>query len=99
MEVRMKKREERRDRTWRAARRAQLEHLWAAHRNREADCPCETSVWYFAKRKVLGCNCRGRTHGNPKYGAGLCHLGMRPAVEERIAGRRLCRHWFDAEVE
>jgi hypothetical protein len=97
--MRLKKREDRRDRSWRAGRRAQREHLRVVHPNGEPDCVCANSVWYFEKRKALGCNCRGREHSNPKYSRGICGpSNLRPAVEERIAGRRLCR-WFKGEIE
>jgi len=44
-----------------------------------------------SKPKKRGHDCRGRTHGNPKVGAGLCHLGVRPSARERVRGRRLAR--------
>lgn len=67
----MKKRESRRDRSWRAARRQQALHL-QIHRGGAVDCICELSVWYFEKRRGLGCDdCRKKRHGQPKLGSGL----------------------------
>jgi len=92
MEVRMKKREDRRDRSWRAARRRQQIHLRKIHPDGALDCVCERSVWYFAKRPLEPCDCRRRKRGAPKVSIGLCYgSGLRPAVRRRIDGRRLCR--------
>jgi hypothetical protein len=49
-----------------------------------------------SKPKKRGHDCRGRTHGNPKIGAGICHLGVRPSIGERIRGRHLARRWLAA---
>lgn len=49
-----------------------------------------------SKPKKSGCNCRGRVHGNPKLGGGVCHLGVRPSARQRIAGKRLARRWLAA---
>lgn len=96
----MKKREVRRDRTYRKGARRRRDHLRAVHPNGVIDCVCELSVWRFAKRKGLGCEkCRGRMPGNPKVPCGLCSRGdnkWRPAVVERIAGKRLVREWLSA---
>lgn len=48
---------------------------------------------YLRKGKSVGCNCRHSQHGNPKYGIGICCHALRPAVQERIASRRICRDW------
>jgi hypothetical protein len=61
-------REKRRDRTWRKARRTQLEHFKAVHPNGIPDCACEFSVWMFAKRKAVGSDCRKKKVGQPKIG-------------------------------
>jgi hypothetical protein len=67
----MEARETRRDRSWRHARRAQQEHLRAVHPDGRVDCPCEQqSVWFFAKRKSVGCDYRKRRRGQPKVGLG-----------------------------
>jgi hypothetical protein len=70
--------------------RARATHLHFNHPDGVLDCVCEQSVWFFAKSKSNGCDCRGRTHGNPKYGYGICvHSGKpRAAVGERIDGKR-----------
>jgi hypothetical protein len=99
VEVTVKKREDRRDRTWRKGARRRRDHLRLVHPNGVVDCVCELSVWRFAKRRALGCDCRSRTRGNPKVGNGLCARGdgkYRPAVTQRIAGRRAVRHWIAA---
>lgn len=96
----MKKREVRRDRTYRKGARRRRDHLARIHPTGKIDCVCEQSVWWFAKRKGLGCDkCRGRMFGNPKIACGMCKLGSgkwRPAVVERIAGRRIVQHWLAA---
>lgn len=100
MEVTVKKRESRRDRTIRKGARRRRDHLRGRHPNGVVDCVCEQSVWRFAKRPGLGCEkCRGRTHGNPKVGNGLCARGdgkYRAAVVQRIVGRRVARRWLVA---
>jgi hypothetical protein len=90
----LEKREDRRDRSWRYAARARRIHLARVHPTGALDCVCEQSVWYFRKRKALGCACRHRKHGAPKLGTGICYLGDRPAVRRRIQGRRLTRAWL-----
>lgn len=52
-------------------------------------------MWH-AKPKKFRCNCRKRSRHNPKVGGGICHLGYRESVIERIATRRLARAWLDA---
>lgn len=83
----------RRQSTLRHARRAQAIHVHLAHPDGDVDCVCERSVWWFARRGVFGCGCRRRQQGNPKYARGCCAHGMRPAVVERIEGKRECRRW------
>lgn len=93
----MKKRESRRDRTIRKGTRRRNDHLRLIHPTGTIDCVCEQSIWWFAKRQGLGCDrCRGRKHGNPKYGIGICRgVGkLREAVVERIAGKRLELAWL-----
>jgi len=53
----------------------------------------EVTMSDSSKRK--DCSCTTRPHGNPKYSNGSCyHSGdVRPAVKERIAGKKLCREW------
>lgn len=104
----MEAREKRRDRTIRYGARARAEHLRVVHPSgpETADCVCERSVWFFAKKKSLGCSCRKhvrQSFGSPKLAGSLCHLGRsvhgyHPGVAERIAGRRLTRAWL-FEVE
>ncbi len=94
----MKKREDRRDRTLRAAQRIYREHVRWVHRFDGVECIgtciCEESVRYFAKRKAVGCDCRGRKHGQPKLGTGTCHgLDTRPSLIERRNGRKIERGW------
>jgi hypothetical protein len=99
----MKKRAARRDRTIRKGARRRKDHLERNHPNGVVDCICELSVWRFAKRKGLGCeSCRGRRHGNPKIGGGLCsgEWDWRPSVAERIAGKRVTWAWLhSSDVE
>ena len=47
--------------------------------------------------KKTDCVCRARTRGNPKYSHGICYHsgGLRPAVAERVKGKRLVREWQD----
>lgn len=51
-----------------------------------------------SKPKKSDCRCSGHTHGNPKIGNGPCYgyADQRPAVRERIAGKRLVRCWLSA---
>ena len=96
----MKKREVRRDRTYRKGARRRHDHLKFKHPTGVVDCVCELSIWRFAKRKGLGCEkCRGRTYGNPKVACGLCTRGdnkYRAAVVARIAGKRATQRWLAA---
>ena len=66
------------------------------HPNGTPDCICERSVWWFARKKSLGCNCRRRWPGRPKLALSLCHGAgcYHPSVVERIAGRRLAHAWL-----
>ena len=52
-----------------------------------------------SKPKKRGCDCRGRTHGNPKTGNGPCYgyNDQRPAVRVRIASKKLVRRWLAAQ--
>lgn len=106
----MEKREIRRDRTIRYGARARAEHLRVVHPDgrfdapaaRAADCVCERSVWWFAKKKSLGCSCRKHVRpgfGSPKLAGSLCHLnrserGYHPTVVMRIEGKRLAAAWI-----
>ncbi len=95
----MKKREKRRDRSYRYGKSARDTHLRVVHPDGALDCVCERSVWYFAKRKSLGCSCRKRArNASPKIAASLCHdggaRGLHPAVVERIDGKRLSAAWL-----
>jgi len=49
-----------------------------------------------SKPKKTDCGCSGHTNGNPKIGNGPCYGygDQRPAVRERIAGKRLVRRWL-----
>jgi hypothetical protein len=50
-----------------------------------------------SKPKKSDCDCRGRTHGNPKWGNGPCYgYGMRKTVVSRINAKRLERAWLEA---
>lgn len=53
-----------------------------------------------SKPKKTTCNCRRKSRGNPKVGAGCCYdnLGLRDVVIERIAGKRKAKVWLDAAV-
>lgn len=96
----MAPRERRRALTYRAAARSQREHLKIVHPDGTLDCTCERSPLYFRKRKSLGCNCRGRTHGSPKVGTGACHGHyQRPAVTLRIAWRQERYRWLRLHVD
>ena len=104
----MEKREERRDRSYRYGERARDTHLRVVHGLSSGfdeagggalDCVCERSVWYFAKKKSLGCRCRKHArNASPKIAASLCHgggaRGLHPAVVERIDGKRLSAAWL-----
>lgn len=92
----MRKRERRRDLSYRAAARAQREHLRVVHPEGVLDCICERSVLYFRKRKSLGCSCHTKKHGQPKRGSGSCYgwTGFRPAVRLRIAWRAEQFRWM-----
>jgi hypothetical protein len=98
MEVTVKKREERRDRTIRYGERARRIHLRWVHPDGVVDCVCERSAWKFAKGKALGCNCRRvQSSLSPKISGSLCHddvRGLHPSVAERIGGKRLTRTWL-----
>src|SRR5271170_1213502 len=98
----MEKREERRDRSYRYGKRARDTHLRVVHPDGVVDCVCERSVWYFAKKKSLGCSCRKHVRsgfGSPKLVGSLCHMGgaargYHPGVVERIDGKRLSASWL-----
>jgi len=63
---------ERRARTIRRARTRRRDHLHLVHGGNPGavDCACELSIFYFAKRRALGCNCRKRRKGRPRVGVG-----------------------------
>ncbi len=49
------------------------------------------------QRKKHDCRCSGHPHGSPKISRGVCywpHGGQRPAVSERIRGKREERAWL-----
>lgn len=54
--------------------------------------------WKKKRAKYRRCNCRGRKHGNPKYGDGICRCLMRKAVKERIRGKRFVKDGWMAEL-
>jgi len=101
-ESKPRSRGDRRDRTIRYGGRARAVHLRAVHPDGVLDCVCERSVWWFAKKKSLGCNCRKHVRsgfGSPKLAGSLCHLGLsvrgyHPGIAERIAGHRLISGWL-----
>jgi len=102
----MEAREKRRDRTIRYGTRARAEHLRVVLPSGDVDCVCERSVWFFSKKKSLGCSCRKHVRsgfGSPKLAGSLCHSGRSVrgyhlGVAQRIAGRRLTHAWF-VEIE
>jgi hypothetical protein len=98
--MKLRKREDRRDRSWRYGVRARREWLRSFSYVWPDRVPQRTP-WYYEKRKSLGCNCRHREHGNPKYGIGICvHcVEVRPAVRERIDGKRYCHRWLKRDEE
>jgi hypothetical protein len=50
-----------------------------------------------SKPKKTDCGCSGHTNGNPKISHGPCYgYGQRPAVRQRIAGKRLAARWLAA---
>jgi hypothetical protein len=51
-----------------------------------------------SKPKSWTCNCRPRSRGNPKVSAGVCYLcfDYRPAVMERIKGKKLEKIYLEA---
>jgi hypothetical protein len=51
--------------------------------------------------KKRTCNCRRRKPGNPKIGCGICYLSFdyRPAVRQRIEGKRLVKRWLRGDEE
>lgn len=93
----METREKRRAATRKKAQRAKREHERVVGAR---GMPFVRPVGYFKKRGTLSCDCRHRHHGNPKVGRGCCTRSMdwRPAVEERIAGKRFCRKWAAGEL-
>lgn len=81
----MEKREERRDRTWRAARRHQRDHHTFCYR----ECFCKP-LGHYAKMGCQTHRCAGRKHGQPKLGVGLCKgWDRRPGLKQRQAWRQL----------
>jgi hypothetical protein len=97
-------RQERRERTIWYGTRARDEHLRVVHPDGKPDCVCERSVWWFAKKKSLGCRCKRRMRqafGSPKLASSLCHAnqslrGYHPSVVKRIEGRCLLAEWLVA---
>lgn len=84
------KREDRRDRTHRYAVRA-----WKVWGARMGNDPDRWGVGRYRKGKAIGCDCRGRKHGQPKRSTGCCYgSAWRPSAHERTVNRRLCRAWF-----
>lgn len=51
-----------------------------------------------SKPKKTTCNCRRKSRGNPKVGAGVCYhnLAYRDVVKDRIEGKRKAKAWLDA---
>lgn len=95
----MKKRERRRDLTMRYGARARRVHLRTIHSDGVIDCLCEVSVWFFAKKKSVGCGCSKKKKGFPKYGRGPCYsMVLRETVIARREWRETCRKWFEALV-
>lgn len=107
MAEKLEKREDRRDRTLRYATRAWK--VWAARMGEPElegwtivdgkkvavpNPPLKWCVGRYRKGKAIGCDCRGRKHGQPKRSTGCCYGGdVRPSVAERQNNRRLCRRW------
>lgn len=90
----MKHREARRDSSYRASKRAQRVHLSMVHPTGKVDCVCEKSAWFFRKRKSVGCDCRGRRHGQPKLGRGPCCDLRRESAMLRSAWRQERHLWL-----
>jgi hypothetical protein len=44
-----------------------------------------------SKPKKRGHNCRKASRHNPKVGGGICHMGMRASVVDRIRSKRIAR--------
>ncbi len=53
-----------------------------------------------SKPKKITCNCRRKSRGNPKVGAGCCYnnLGLRDVIVERIVGKRKAKVWLEAAL-
>lgn len=51
-----------------------------------------------SKPKKKTCNCRAKAKCNPKYSGGICYLSgdLRPAVAERIKGKRISKVYSEA---
>lgn len=89
------KRLDRRDRTWRAARRHQ--RIWHALVRDSPNSPYHRSVLYYAKRSAYACDCRSKKHGQPKRPTGLCRHDPswhRNAYYQRRAWRVARTRWW-----
>lgn len=78
--------------TWTVAGRRRAWHLFRIHGNdgSKVDCVCELADTWFAKRPVVGCDCRKRKHGAPRCSVGMCDVGDRDRI---YAWRREARAW------
>ena len=88
----METRERRRWLTDRAARHKQHIFLDAAWRSRFF-LSTPPLLGKMRKGKSIGCSCRTRAHGRPKYGIGVCG-GPRESWIERVRGNRFCRRFL-----
>jgi hypothetical protein len=92
----MEKREDRRDRTYRAASRHRRDHhRWCrvGPSFDHPDCFCKP-IHFYDKTGCQTHHCRGRKHGQPKLGVGVCKgFDRRPGLLDRRAGRRELQRW------
>lgn len=84
-------REERRRRTFAVAARRRTDHLARVHDGDQGnvDCICELAVWYFAKRRSLGCDCRKRKKGSPRGPGGALPWSYDPIGNTDQFGRSM----------
>lgn len=88
----MSKREDRRDRTLRAAERHRRDHHTFCRSSRHSDCFCKP-LGHYAKAGCQSHRCAGRKHGQPKIGVGCCKgHDARPSLVQR-------RQWRDERAQ
>lgn len=87
----MKKREIRRDRTWRYAERQRKIRVCFRPDGKE---PVRGS---YKKRTAMGCRCHRKAHGNPKVAGGMCSRCDNHYIttaRTRIDNNRMARKWL-----